>query len=48
VAAAVPDVGERVVLGEESDRRTFGTRSRAERGLEPTDATLDPMTGALE
>ena len=45
----MPDLGKRVVLGEQGDSRTLGRAdSRTKRRLEPTDAPLDTVACALE
>src|SRR5205807_1989627 len=49
VATAMPDIGERVVLREERDRRAIlWTHARAERRFQPSDAPLDGVARALQ
>ena len=45
----MPDVGKRVVLGDERDGvRVLRTGPRTERGLQPADAALYAVAGGLE
>ena len=48
MAAAVPDVGQRVVLGQQRDRRTGRAHARAERGRQARETLLDAVPVLLE